>query len=118
MFLKSCGKPTIASTTMKERHDNDNIEPHNHNEYPLLYKEAEILKSTLGRFLECRKWNILVIMWARGIFLIYMPVSSGLRPSGLGIYIRQIPRAHVITINYAHGNTYQKMFTEYTHNSQ
>ena len=85
---------------MKERHDNDKIEPHNHNEYPLLYKEAEILKSTLGRFLECQKWNILVITWALGIFLIYMPAPSGLRPSGLGIYIRQIPRAHVITITY------------------
>ena len=24
---------------MKERHENDKIEPHNHNEYPLLYKE-------------------------------------------------------------------------------
>ena len=33
------------------------IEPHNHNEYPLLYKEAEILMSILGRFLECRKWK-------------------------------------------------------------
>ena len=78
---------------MKERHDNDEIEPHNHNEYPLLYKEAEILKSSLGRFLECRKWNILVITWALGIFLIYMPAPSG-------IYIRQIPCAHVITITY------------------
>ena len=83
---------------MKERHDNDEIEPHNHNEYPLLYKEAEILKLTLGRFLECQKWNILVITWALGIFLIYMPTPLGLRPSGLGIYIRQIPHAHVITI--------------------
>ena len=80
---------------MQERHDNDKIEPHNHNEYPLLYKEAELLTSILGRFLECRKWNILVITWALGIFLIYMPT-----PLGLGIYIRQIPLAHVITITY------------------
>jgi len=29
-----------------------------------------------------------------------MPSPSGLRPSGLGIYIRQIPLAHVITITY------------------
>ena len=86
---------------MQERHDNDKIEPHNHNEYPLLYKEAELLTSVLGRFLECRKWNILVITWALGIFLIYMPAPSGLRPSGLGIYIRQIPLAHVITITYS-----------------
>ena len=85
---------------MKECHDNDKIEPHNHNEYRLLYKEAEILRSTLGRFLECRKWNILVITWALGIFLIYMPAPLGLRPLGLGIYIRQISRAHVITITY------------------
>ena len=46
---------------MKERHDNDKIEPHNHNEYPILYKEAKILSSTLGRFLECWKWKTLVI---------------------------------------------------------
>ena len=85
---------------MQERHDNDKIKPHNHNEYPLLYKEAELLTSVLGRFLECRKWNILVITWALGIFLIYMPAPSGLQPSGLGIYIRQIPLAHGITITY------------------
>ena len=98
LYKKSCDKPTIASTTMQERHDNDKIEPHNHNEYPLLYKEAKLLMSVLGRFLECRKWNILVITWVLGIFLIYIPAPSGLRPSGLGIYIRQIPLAHVITI--------------------
>ena len=50
---------------MQERHDNDKIEPHNHNEYPLLYKEAELLTLVLGRFLECRKWNILVICGPR-----------------------------------------------------
>ena len=43
---------------MQERHDNDEIESHNHNEYPLLYKEAEISTSSLGRFLECRKCYI------------------------------------------------------------
>ena len=87
---------------MKERHDNDKIEHHNHNEYPLLYKEAKISKSSLGIFLECRKWNILVITWALGIFLIYMPA-----PSALGIYIRQIPRAHVITYTYIYGYIYR-----------
>ena len=69
---------------MKERHDNDEIEPHNHNEYPLLYKEAEILKSSLGRFLECRKWNILVITWALGIFLIYIYIYICPRPRACG----------------------------------
>ena len=86
---------------MQERHDNDKIKPHNHNKYPLLYKEAELLTSILGRFLECQKWNILVITWSLGIFLIYIPTPSGLQPSGLGIYIRQIPLAHVITITYS-----------------
>ena len=99
---------------MQERHDNDKIEPHNHNEYPLLYKEAKLLTSVLGRFLECRKWNILVITWALGIFLIYMPAPSGLRPSGLGIYIRQIPLAHGITITYKANNAV-KMLLIYMH---
>ena len=49
-FIKSCGKPTITSTTMQEHHDNDEIEPHNHNECPLLYKEVEISMSGLGKF--------------------------------------------------------------------
>ena len=53
--MKSCGKPTITSTTMQEHHDNDEIEPHNDNEYLLLYKEAEISTSHLGRFLEYQK---------------------------------------------------------------
>ena len=97
---------------MKERHD-DKIEPHNHNEYPLLYKEAEILRSTLGKFLECQKWNILVITWEIGIFLMYMPAPSGLRPSGLGIYIRQIPCAHAITITYMHILLYIHNYVHY-----
>ena len=45
-----CGKPTIAIIAMQERHNNDKIEPHNHNEYPVLYKEAEIPALSLGRF--------------------------------------------------------------------
>ena len=98
---------------MQERHDNDKIEPHNHNEYPLLYKEAELLTPVLGRFLECRKWNILVITWALGIFLIYMPAPSGLRPSGLGIYIRQIPLAHGITITYTTWNSFDVIGTSH-----
>ena len=93
-LIKSCGKPTITSTTMQERHDNNEIESHNHNEYPLLYKEAEISTSSLGKFLECRKCYILLVTCALVIYLICMP--SGLRASG--IHIRQIPRAHVTTI--------------------
>ena len=34
---------------------------HYHNSHPLLYKPAEHFLSGLGRFLECRKSNILVI---------------------------------------------------------
>ena len=45
-----CGKPTIAIISMQECYDNDKIEPHNHNKYLLLYKEAEILALSLGRF--------------------------------------------------------------------
>ena len=40
---------------------------------------------------------VIVIPWARGICLIYMPKPEGRRPEGAGIYIRQIPSAHVIT---------------------
>ena len=49
-----------TSTTMQECHDNDEIESHNHNEYPLLYKEAEISMSRLGKFLECWKCYIII----------------------------------------------------------
>ena len=58
---------------MQERHDNDEIESHNHNEYPLLYKEAEISMSSLGKFLECRKCYILLVTCALVIYLICMP---------------------------------------------
>ena len=78
-FIKSCGKPTITSTTMQERHDNNEIEPHNHNKYPLLYKEAEISMSSLGKFLECRKCYILLVTCALVIYLICMPSALGLR---------------------------------------
>ena len=64
---------------MQERHDNDEIEPHNHNEYPLLYKEAELSMSGLGKFLECRKCYILLVTCALMIYLICMPSALGLR---------------------------------------
>ena len=79
---------------MQERHDNDEIESHNHNEYPLLYKEAEISMSSLDKFLECWKCYILLVTCALVIYLICMP--EGRRAEG--IHIRQIPRAHVTTI--------------------
>ena len=81
---------------MQERHDNDEIESHNHNKYPLLYKEAEISTSSLGKFLECRRCYILLVTCALMIYLICMP--SALGPAG--IHIRQIPCAHVTTITY------------------
>jgi len=40
---------------------------------------------------------VIVITWARGICLIYMPKPEGHRPVGEDIYIRQIPIAHVIS---------------------
>ena len=67
---------------MQERHDNDEIESHNHNEYPLLYIEAEISTSSLGKFLECRRCYILLVTCALVIYLICMP--SALGPAALG----------------------------------
>ena len=93
---------------MQERHDNDEIESHNHNEYPLLYKEAEISTSSLGKFLECWKCYILLVTCALMIYLICMP--SALSPRALGIHIRQIPRAHVTTITYNLDNIFSMFF--------
>ena len=45
----------VIITIMQECHENSKTEPHNHNEYLLLYKEGEI---PLGRFLDCWKCNI------------------------------------------------------------
>ena len=75
--MKSCGKPIITSTTMQERHDNDEIEPHNYNKNPLVYKEAEISTSGLVKFLECRKCYILLVTCALVIYLICMPSGFG-----------------------------------------
>ena len=69
---------------MQERHDNDEIESHNHNEYPLLYKEAEISTSSLGKFLDCRKCYILLVTCALVIYLICM--LSALGPAALGLW--------------------------------
>ena len=64
---------------MQEHHDNNEIEPDNHNKYPLLYKEAEILTSGLGKSLECWKRYILLVTCALVIYLICMPVALGLQ---------------------------------------
>ena len=68
---------------MQECHDNNEIEPHNHNEYPLLYKEVEISTLGLGKFLECRRCYILLVTCALVIYLICMP--SALKPAALGL---------------------------------
>ena len=100
-FIKSCGKPTITSTTMQECHDDDKIEP---NEYTLLYKEAEILMSSLGRFLECQKCNIkLLVINNMGTHALpdIRTRPQALRTLGLMyIYIRKSTLAHVINIPY------------------
>ena len=66
---------------MKECHDNDEIEPHNHNEYPLLYKEAEILKSSLGIFRVPEVEHISYNVGTRDFPDI---CASALGPAGLG----------------------------------
>ena len=80
---------------MQERHDNDEIESHNHNEYPLLYKEAEISRSSLARqiFRVPEVLHITCNMCTRDL-----PDMYALSPRASGIHIRQIPRAHVTTI--------------------
>ena len=79
---------------MQERHDNDEIESHNHKEYPLLYKEAEIWTSSLGNFYRVPEvLHITCNMCTRDL-----PDMYALSPRVSGIHIRQIPRAHVTTI--------------------
>ena len=50
---------------------NIKIISHHQNQRLLPYKTTEQFPSGLGRFLECRKWYILVITLALGICLIY-----------------------------------------------
>ena len=98
---------------MQERHDNDEIESHNHNEYPLLYKEAEISTSSLGKFLECRKCYILLVTCALVIYLICMP--SALEPAALGLraYISGkslVPMLQLLHV-YTYVATYIRIYT-------
>ena len=88
---------------MQERHDNDEIESHNHNEYPLLYKEAEISTSSLGKFLECRKCYILLVTCALVIYLMCMPSALGPVALGLRAYISGkslVPMLQLLHINH------------------
>ena len=89
---------------MQERHDNDEIESHNHNEYPLLYKEAEISTSSLGKFLECRKCYILLVTCALVIYLICMP--SALGPAALRLRAYISGKSLVPTLQLLHNVTY------------
>ena len=74
---------------------------HYHNPHLLLYKPAEHFPSSLGRFLECRKCNILVIIQALMPCLIHMHSPSGAAsPRTSCIYIRQSTLACVITYTY------------------
>ena len=99
---------------MHERHDNDKIQSHNHNEYPLLYKEAEILLSSSGRFLECRKCNILVATQelVRCLICPHSPSGAG-RPRASCVHIRQRTRACVTTITIDYIYTYPGLRTEH-----
>ena len=66
---------------MQERHDNDKIEPHNHNEYPLLYKEAKISTSKFGKIFrvpEVLHKKLLLVICALVIYLICIPSAVGL----------------------------------------
>ena len=98
--MKCCIIPIIEINILKH-HRNVKTLSHNHNQYLLLYKAAEHLASSLGRFWECRKWNILVITQALVLCLIYTHSPSGAaRPRGSCVYIRQSTLACVITITY------------------
>ena len=76
---------------MQERHDNDETEPHNHNEYPLLYKEAKISLSVIRFGQIFRVLEVLHItcnMCTRDLH------DSHVCPRASDIHIRQIPRDH------------------------
>ena len=72
---------------------------HNHNDYPLLYIKEEQLAINSGRFLECRKCNILVATQVLVHCLIcpHSPSGAG-RPWASCIHIRQCTRACVTAI--------------------
>ena len=73
----------------------------NHSQRLLLHKLAEQSTSGLGRFLECQKYNILVITQALVLCLIYTysPLST-VRPQVSCVYIRQSILACVKTYAY------------------
>ena len=74
---------------------------HNYSQHLLLYKLGEQSPSGLGRFLECRKCNILVITQALVLCLIYTHFPSGAAcPWASCTYIRQSTLTYVVTYTY------------------
>ena len=83
---------------IRKRHRNVKITSHYHSLHLILYKRAEHLPSGLGKFLECRKCNILVITQALVLCLINTHSPSGAaHPRASCMYIRQSTLACVIT---------------------
>ena len=83
-----------------KRYRNVKTTTHYHNPHLLLYKPAEHFLSGLGRFLECQKCNILVII-ATGIHALpdiytHSPLGAAC-PQASCVYIRQSTIACVIT---------------------
>ena len=88
-------------TETLERYRNVKTTTHYHNPHLLLYKPVEHYPSSLGRFLECRKCNILVITQALVLCLIYTHSPLGTaRPRASCVYIRQSTLACVMTYAY------------------
>ena len=84
-----------------KRYRNLKTTSHYHNLHLLLYEPAEHFPSSLGRFLECRKCNTLVITQALVLCLIYMHSPEGAAcPQASCAYIRQSTLACVITYTY------------------
>ena len=75
--------------TDSKRHNNDKTQTHNHNEYPLLYKGADLLAVSFGQIFR-------------------VPEVGTARPRASCIYIRQSTRGCVITYTYTYIHTYKQ----------
>ena len=73
----------------------------NHNDYPLLYKQPELLAISSGRFLECWKYNILVPTQTliNCLICLHSPLGA-VRPQASCLHIRQCTHACITTINF------------------